>query len=272
MMTPDFVIVGHLTRDEHLDGSFTLGGAVSFASIAALKLGYSVGILTSAAEDFPEQHLLEGVEVVRLPSETTTTFRNVYAGGKRQQYVRDIASPITAADIPPDWQNAKIALLGPLNAEVEADVVKAFADATTVAIAPQGWMREWDEAGKIKPRAWTEAVDILPHADVLILSEEDLGGHAERLSSYVELAPLVALTRGEKGVSIYRKGERPLDVPAFRTTLVDPTGAGDSFAAGFLIRLHETNDPLEAARFGNARAALAIARWGAASRPTRALV
>jgi sugar/nucleoside kinase (ribokinase family) len=269
MPTPEFIVVGHMTRDEHADGTFTLGGAVSFASIAARNLGYRVGILTSAADDFPERELLDGIEIVRVPALTTTTFRNVYTGTKRQQYVRDIAENLTVADIPSEWLETKIALLGPLNAEVEADMVRAFADETLVAVAPQGWMRQWDETGRVKPRDWTEAPDILPHADVLILSEEDLGGHPERLTAYAELAPLVALTRGDKGVSIYRKGEPALHVPAFSTQIVDPTGAGDSFAAGFLICLHETNDPLQAARFGNATAALAIASKGAATMPTR---
>lgn len=271
-MPPDFVVIGHLTRDEHADASPTLGGAVTFASIAARNLDYRVGILTSAADDFPEPELLHDIEIVRIPSATTTTFRNEYAAGKRQQHVHHVARSISAAALPREWRSAKIALLGPVADEVDADVARAFSNETLVAVSPQGWMRQWDEAGRVKPRAWTQAADILPHADVLILSEEDLGMYTERLSSYIQLAPLVALTRGAEGVTLYRKRERPLDVPAFPIDVVDLTGAGDSFAAGFLIRLYETNDPLQAARFGNATAGLAIASFGAETMPTRAEV
>jgi sugar/nucleoside kinase (ribokinase family) len=271
-VTPDFIVVGHLTRDEQLTGNHTLGGAVTFAGIAARNLDYRVGIVTSAADDFPEPELLHDIEIVRVPSPSTTTFRNLYSQGKRKQFVREVAQPIRARDIPNEWRAAKIALLGPLAGELDSEMVHAFSKQTLVAISPQGWMRQWDETGRVKPRAWLEAGEILPHVDALILSEEDLGGYTERLSLYIALAPLVAVTRERDGATIYRKHERPLDVPAFPTNVVDPTGAGDSFAAGFLIRLYETNDVLQATRFANATASLAISSYGAETMPTRAQV
>lgn len=271
-MSPDFIIIGFLTSDEHADGTFTLGGAVTFAGIAARELGYRVGILTSAADNFPEPHLLHNIEIVRVPAPTTTTFRNIYHGNARTQYVRDIAMPIRASDVPADWRNAKIVLLGPLAGEIDGEMMDVFSPQTTLAVSPQGWMRQWDESGRVKPRAWKEAVDILPRASVLILSDEDLGPFSERLSSYVQLAPVVIMTRGVDGCTIFQKNKLPVDVPAFPTNVVDLTGAGDSFAAGFLIRFHETGDLLQSARFGNATASLAIESEGAETMPTRAQV
>lgn len=271
-LPPDFIVIGHLTRDEHADGSVTLGGAVTFASIAARELGYRVGILTSAADEFPEPHLLHDIQIVRIPSPTTTTFRNIYHGTARTQYVRDVAVPIRATDVPAAWRDAKIVLLGPLVAEIDATMMDVFSPQTMLAVSPQGWMRQWDETGRVKPRAWSEAIEILPRARVLILSDEDLGPYSERLSSYIELAPIVIMTRGVDGCTIYQKSKRPMDVPAFPTRVVDLTGAGDSFAAGFLIRYSETGDLLQAARFGNATASLAIESEGAETMPTRAEV
>lgn len=271
-MIPDLIVVGHLTRDEQPDGTFTLGGAATFSAIAARNLGYRVGVLTRAAKEIPQPDLLRDIQVVRLSAPTTTTFQNVYQQGKRRQFVREVAPSIHAADIPPEWRDVKMALLGPVANELDADIVRAFSDQTLIAVMPQGWMRQWDETGRVKPRAWNEAQDILPRVKALILSQEDLGLYTERLSSYTALAPLVALTRGEEGVTIYHKQSPPLDVPAFPTTVVDPTGAGDSFAAGFVIRYYETDDVLQAARFANATAALSIASYGAATMPTRAQV
>ncbi len=271
-MPPDFLVIGHLTRDEQLDGAYTLGGAVTFASIAARNLGYRVGIVTAAADDFPEPHLLHDIEIVRVPSATTTTFRNRYQGSHRTQYVRDIAAPLPPEAVPLAWRRAKIVLLGPLVGEMDRAMLDIFSDETMLAVSPQGWMRKWDETGRVRAQAWREAQIILPRTQVLILSEEDLSGYAERLSSYVALAPLVVLTRGEHGCAIYRKRERPLDVPAFPTQIVDPTGAGDTFATAFLIRYHETRDLVQAARFANAAASLAISSVGAENMPTRAQV
>lgn len=271
-MSPDFVVIGHLTRDEHTDGRYTLGGAVTFASIAARNLGYRVGIVTSAADDFPEPQLLHDIEIVRVPSLTTTTFRNLYQGNHRTQYVHDIAAALSPDAVPVEWRRAKIVLLGPLVSEIDHTMLDIFSPQTILAVSPQGWMRQWDDTGRVRVKAWHEAQDILPRTDVLILSEEDLGGYVERLSLYVGLAPMVVLTRGDMGCTIYRKRERPLDVPAYPTQIVDPTGAGDTFATAFLIRYHETNDVLEAARFANAAASLAIESEGAEAMPSRAQV
>lgn len=271
-MPPDFVVVGHLTRDEHADGSFTLGGAATFASIAARQLGLRAAILTRAAPDFPQPDLLEGIELVRLDSPTTTTFVNDYSAHERRQHVRDIAAPIAADDLPAAWREAPITLLGPLANELGPDMARAFSAQTLVGVAPQGWMRRWDESGLVEHQPWHGAPDILPHAHALFLSEQDLGPFHERLSSYVALAPLVVVTRGDQGCTFYRPGKASVDIPAFPARPVDPTGAGDTFAAAFLIRLRETGDPLVAARFANAAAALAIESFGAASMPTRAEV
>ncbi|OQY84765.1 MAG: hypothetical protein B6D41_15140 [Chloroflexi bacterium UTCFX4] len=271
-MPPDFIVIGHLTRDEHPDGSYTLGGAATFASIAARNLGYRVGIVTSAADNFPEPELLRDIEIVRVPSTTTTTFRNLYQRGHRTQYVRDIAAPLTPDAVPLEWRGAKIALLGPLVGEIDAAMPNIFSPATLLAVSPQGWMRKWDESGRVRAQAWLEAPTILARTNVLILSEEDLGGFTERLSLYVALAPLVILTLGEHGCAIYRKHERPLEIPAFPTQVVDLTGAGDTFAAAFLIHYRETNDVAQAARFANATASLAISSHGAENMPTRAQV
>jgi sugar/nucleoside kinase (ribokinase family) len=53
---------------------------------------------------------------------------------------------------------------------------------------------------------------------------------------------------------------------------VDPTGAGDVFAAAFLIRLHETGNNFEAARFASAAAALSLGGSGISAIAGRAQI
>jgi sugar/nucleoside kinase (ribokinase family) len=82
---------------------------------------------------------------------------------------------------------------------------------------------------------------------------------------------VLAFTRGYGGADVCYQGEwRRFD--AFPANPVDLTGAGDTFAAGFLARFAETGDPWEATRFGAAAASLVIEGVGVDGVPARAEV
>ncbi len=70
--------------------------------------------------------------------------------------------------------------------------------------------------------------------------------------------PVVAVTMDRAGVIV-----NGVAVPAAETAIVDPTGAGDAFTAGFLHELLRSADPQAAARAGAALAAVAVASLGA---------
>ncbi len=72
---------------------------------------------------------------------------------------------------------------------------------------------------------------------------------------------LVVLKRGALGCSVYSSVAR-VDVPAFPTQEVDPTGAGDSFAAGFVAATLSGLSPQDAARYANAVGSLAVRKLG----------
>lgn len=279
-MSPDFVVIGNLTRDERRTppagpaaAGYDLGGTATYAAITARNLGYRAGILTRAAEDLPQRELLHDIQIELLDSDRTTTFRNLYdEHGRRQQFIREVAGPIDATRLPPSWREAKIALLGPIAREVETATASSFGAHTLIGVVPQGWLRQWDENGRVRVRTWEEAADILPAARVLVLSEEDLGEYAERLYGYIALTEIVVLTRGARGCTVFERGRAPFDSPAFRANEFDPTGAGDVFTAGLLIRLYETGDIVQAARFANCVASFAVEAEGVTGIPTRALV
>jgi sugar/nucleoside kinase (ribokinase family) len=71
----------------------------------------------------------------------------------------------------------------------------------------------------------------------------------------------VVLKMGSKGCRIYFS-DRVIDVPGFAVQEVDPTGAGDSFCAGFTVALLENMPLEEAGRFANAVGALAVTKLG----------
>ncbi len=262
----DFLVIGHITKDLQPDG-FTLGGTVTYAAITAHRLGRRAAILTRAEPTIVQDGLYQGIEVHVLPSECTTTFRNIYHDGHRQQFVSHVAPPITAADVPPHWRDPNIVLLGPVAQEVAPDLATVF-PRSLVGVIPQGWLRRWDETGRVYPQSWEKAAEILRSARVLVLSQEDLGENTSALDEYIQQTEIVVLTAAAQGCTVYWRGETH-PIPPRPANEVDPTGAGDVFTAAFLIRLEETNDPLTSARFANVVASFSVEAPGVTGIPMR---
>ncbi len=269
MEQPDFLVIGHVAKDLTDEGCRP-GGTVVYSALTARNLGRRVGVITRVGPDFDLDQTLEHVELICLPSPVTTTFRNIYEEGERCQYVHAVAEGIGTGDVPFAWREAPIVLLGPIAGEIEGDMIGLFSS-SLLGLAPQGWLRRWDEEGRVFPCQWIEAGKFLRRVDVLIVSEEDLAGEARTLRSHLEDSRVAIVTEGERGATLYYQGKK-CHFPARRTEVVDPTGAGDVFAAAFLVRLAETDDPHEAARFANVAASLSVEKIGIASVPNRAQI
>ncbi len=269
MGQPDFVVIGHVAKDL-TDEGHQPGGTVVYSALTARKLGRRVGVITSAGPDLDLDQILENMEVICLPSPVTTTFRNIYEEEGRRQYVYAVAKRIGIEDVPVAWQEASIVHLGPIAGEIGGNMIDLFS-ASLLGLTPQGWLRRWDDQGRVFPCQWMEADKLLGRADVLILSEEDLDGEARTLRSQLGAPRVAVVTEGAKGAMVYSQGAK-FHSPARPTTVVDPTGAGDIFAAAFLVRLAETDDPHEAARFANVAASLSVEKVGIASVPNRAQI
>jgi sugar/nucleoside kinase (ribokinase family) len=83
---------------------------------------------------------------------------------------------------------------------------------------------------------------------------------------------LAILTRGHNGATLFELDGTAQHWPALPATPVDPTGAGDCFAAAFMVRLAETDDFATAMRFALAAGALAVEGTGISGLPSRAAV
>ncbi len=276
-MTPQFLVAGHAVQDLVSDtdlAAWRLGGAASYASAAARNLGLRAAVLTACAPDLPLEELLPGIDVHAVASERTTQIRNVYGEGQRRQTVPQRASVLRAEDVPPEWRETPIVLLGPVVGEVDDSLAACFPD-SLVGIGAQGWLREIGPDGGVRPvhpAAWKDE-PVLRHASALFLSDEDIPPEdaPAALERWRGMVETVAFTRGYGGADVCHKGEwRHID--AFPAAVVDLTGAGDTFATGFLVRFRETGDPWEAARFGSAAASLVIDGEGIVGVPDRAQV
>lgn len=277
--TPEFLTIGHVTRDLHADGLFSLGGTVTFAALTAYRLGLASALVTCADALLLQelsQHL-PGILLATRASEQTSTFINRYHEGFRTQYLTARADDLTLDDIPPDWHEAPVVLFGPLTQELAPEILRNFKrrPGQILAATPQGWLRRWDPDGRVWPTPWHEATKLLPLLDALILSHDDLlpfadGNRGEAdaiLGAWSKCVPLLVATDGRHGATLFQQGKIER-FPAFPVKEVDPTGAGDVFAAAFLAHLSRHSDPRAATVFANRVAARSVEAEGTASIPT----
>jgi len=111
----------------------------------------------------------------------------------------------------------------------------------------------------------TQLEGILSHVDILFANQHEVKSMAKTLgTSREELAgsvPMAVFTMGSGG-SEFIRGDEKGRIPALNVTMVDPTGAGDAYRAGFLTAMTKGYTPLECCRVGTVTASFAIEAIG----------
>jgi 1D-myo-inositol 3-kinase len=265
---PEFIIIGHITQDMKPDGGLSLGGTVSYAATTAQRLGYRVGVVTSTGPDLDVAEVLPFAQVACRPSAQTTVFENIYLDGVREQILHQRAGILHCDQIPRTWRKAPIAHLGPLDQEIDEGVFHCFDDQVLIGVTPQGFLRRWDDQGRVSFVDWNPPQSVLRRINVLVLSEQDVPDPDGLVRAWEQLIDVIVVTRAENGATVFHEG-KPCDYPARPAQQVDPTGAGDVFAAAFMIRLIETKDACQAAQFANAVASFSIEGPGVSGIPMR---
>ena len=268
-VTPDLVLIGAITADIGINGTRRPGGTVFYSAVTAARLGLNVGIVTRPREDISFSSFLDGVQTAWVLPPSTLSFRNIYQSGQRVQYIQDRergVQPLEPNDIPREWTKAAMVHLAPVANEIDPSLAALFTGSTVLA-TPQGWLRTWDTVGRIlfMPRKW--GPEELQNITTLVLSEEDIDGNQDQLYRFTQSVPLVVLTMGSKGCKLYFQSSWH-DLPAFPATVIDATGAGDSFATAFLIYHYFNHNPIKAAIFANCIASFTVEGDGASTIPT----
>lgn len=143
------------------------------------------------------------------------------------------------------------------------DVVVAFDPSNRVMDIPQENLRQ-----------------VLQRADWTLCNEIEaslLTGTASLDDAVVALGELtgrrgVVVRHGAGGATVKVRGADPVHVPGFKVKVVDTNGAGDTHTGVFLAELARGTDVIEAARRGNAAAAVAISVLGPATCPERSVI
>jgi sugar/nucleoside kinase (ribokinase family) len=243
-------VVGNLSLDLVDGGPPRPGGPPHYAARALAALGATATVRVKCA-GADRELLLPPLEALGLPIEwragaTTASYAFSYVGDVRTMEVRELGSqwsPDEVAGLNADWVHVGALFQG----EFPAQTLAALA-ATGVRLSfdGQGLVRP-AETGPLVLRAETQTA-FLRYVSVLKLSEEEalalVGGLDEQPLSELGV-PEVIVTLGSRGCvvvverQLFRVPADPVDV--------EPTGAGDAFAAAYAVERSRGNAPLQAA-------------------------
>jgi len=254
--TPIVLVCGNVTLDRRGD-ALVPGGSAYYTARALAALGARPRVVTAVGPDFPRE-ALEGIEVAWVPAPVTTRFVNVYGpDGRRTQRVEAAAPPLAPGDVPAAWREPDALLLGPILRETPLPELAGAARARVALLGLQGLLRAVGPDGAVVHPPWTPAPGALAGLDVVCLGEDDARGQGDLVARLAAEVPLVAFTHGLGGSELLAAG-RSRRVGTHPAREVDPTGAGDVYAAGLLLGLARGEAPEQAARLGAAAASIVV--------------
>jgi len=276
--SPDVVLLGNLLVDDIVlrDGQTLMGepgGAVLHAALAAALWGAKVGICSVAGTDYPahalEQLAAKGIDLagVRRLERTGGRAWLLYEPAVRRT-VHHLDCPShadvspTLGDVPASWFAARAFHLAPMPLDRQLELAHGLAPqvpgSRLISLDPFELVRDGTLA------AWRE---VLTHIDLFFVSEDEwrLAGDADAIIPALA-GPRLAHIAFKRGAS----GGRLADLHQGRSRtwssrareVVDATGAGDSFAGGFLAGLVAHGDVSRSIEQGIVSASFAIEDWG----------
>jgi len=242
------------------------GGTAYYFSVALAKLDTRYLLVTKIAEAeqaYADELMQNGIEVLAKPSAHTVYFENIYGDDpdQRTQNVWQTADPFMLADV--QDIKADIFHLGPLLAgDIPVDLIKTLAAKGKVSLDVQGFLRRVANH-KVYPADWHQKKEALGYVDIVKADEAELKaltGIGDPHEGAVLLAAWgvkeVVVTNGSKGSFIYCD-ETFYTIPAYRPTkVIDATGCGDTYMAGYLYRRAKGADVQQAGGFAAAMASL----------------
>ncbi len=217
-----------------------LGGSATFSAISA-RLFAPVNLVAVIGQDFPKKYISllksKGVDLTGLKKENGKTFR--WEG----EYSWDFSNPKTIAThlnvfgkfdpvIPKAYRKNKFVFLANIDPEIQEKVLSQVDRPKVVACDT---MNYWIENKR------KQLLKLLKKVDICLLNEaeaKELVGEANLVKAgkgVLKLGPpVVVIKKGEHGVLLFSK-KHIFATPAYLLESVyDPTGAGDTFAGGFI--------------------------------------
>lgn len=250
-----------------------LGGSATYLSLAASWFA-PVRVVAVVGEDFSERHLgvftarsIDIAGLARVPGRTFR-WRGEYAGD--MQEARTLETQLNvfaefAPEIPSSYHDSEYVFLANIDPVLQLHVRRQLPKARLVGLDSMNfWIN--GKLGDLK--------NVLAEVDILLLNEGEarlLSGHhnlKKAAETVQKLGPgTVVIKRGEHGVTLFA-GASVFSAPAYLLDKVcDPTGAGDTFAGGFMGHLARTGDSSDsnlrrAVVYGSVMASFAAEEFG----------
>jgi len=228
-----------------------LGGAATYIGLAASHLTRNIGIVSVVGDDFPRQYLQyfdsRGID---------TTGLKIVKGGKTffwsGKYHTDMNNRDTLATelnvlanfdpvVPPHAKNSKYLMLGNLTPAIQKSVVGQMA--TRPALVAMDTMNFWMNT------AWDELVEVIAMVDLLTINDEEarqLSGEKQTLKAAMKILEMgpkyLVIKKGEHGALLFGEGKMFFAPAMPLENIVDPTGAGDTFAGGLMGYIAKKNE------------------------------
>lgn len=227
-----------------------LGGAATYIGLSSSQFGVDNAIVSVVGEDFPEEHLnllkrsginIEGIEIVK--GGKTFFWSGKYHNDLNTRDTLETQLNVLAdfnPVVPPEYVDAEFVMLGNLHPLVQLSVLDQIKNPKLVVLDTMNfWM----------DNAWDDLLTVIKKVDVITINDEEArqltGEHSlVRAARKIEkMGPkYVVIKKGEHGALLFHQ-DQVFFAPALPLEDVfDPTGAGDTFAGGFIGHLAKTDD------------------------------
>lgn len=228
-----------------------IGGAATYISLAASYFVRPVNIVSIIGNDFPQEVLQDlesrGVDtrgIQRVENEKSFFWAGEYSDNLNSR--ETLATELNVLEkfdpvLPESYKDCEYVMLGNLTPEVQLKVIEQVKNPKLVAMDT---MNFWMDI------AWDGLMEVIPKVDILIINDEE----ARQLSGEYSLAgaadkildlgiQFLIIKKGEHGALFFQEDREVFFAPALPLTkLKDPTGAGDTFAGGFMGYMAQTGD------------------------------
>ena len=228
-----------------------LGGSAPFIALSASQFDINSAIVSVVGDDFPVGYL----EMLNRKSIDTSGIE-IVKGGKtffwKGKYHNDLNTRDTLitelnvlADfnpiVPENYKDTDFLMLGNLHPSIQMSVIKQIPKRPKLVVLDT--MNYWMN------NTWDELIEVLHKIDVITINDEEarqLSGEYSLVKAAQKIAELgpkyVVIKKGEHGALLFNEGNIFFAPALPLEEVFDPTGAGDTFAGGFIGYLAKSKD------------------------------